>query len=37
MKDLKLQLIQRGAPSVYAREGAKQRSSFSLTYRNKMR
>nr|DAF26196.1 MAG TPA: hypothetical protein [Caudoviricetes sp.] len=37
MKDLKLQLIQRGAPSVYACEGAKQRSSFSLTYRNKMR
>lgn len=38
MKDLKLQLIQRGAPSVYAcGGGAKQRSSFSLTYRNKMR
>ena len=38
MKDLKLQLIQRGAPSVYACEGgAKQRSSFSLTYQNEMR
>lgn len=39
MKDLKLQLIQRGAPSVYACEGggAKQGSSFSLTYQNEMR
>lgn len=38
MKDLKLQLIQRGAPLVYACEGgAKQRSSFSLTYQNEMR
>ena len=38
MEDLKLQLIQRGAPSVYACVGgAKQRSSFSLTYQNEMR
>lgn len=39
MEDLELQLIQRGAPSVYACEGGrtKQRSSFSLTYRNEMR
>ena len=39
MKDLKLQLIRRGLPMVYACEGGlqNQRNFCFLTYRNKMR
>lgn len=32
MKDLKLQLIKRGAPSVYAREGITELKKFLFSY-----